>query len=198
MSLLSDLLLSKHLLTDGWPLLIATDGGATTESSTDNAYHCASAGAVILQPPSITFATFASANRQEQLDIMNQNLLPWCARATPLSPNIPVLLIMDLEGERFRYQDLRQPENISKSYWKSSGMSNCLPPNSSRWNFLIIGSNLFDLRKHAKEWCYQSNEEQSLWKLDQWNSEHDHAMWAIHSHQLEESFFISPRNQYKQ
>lgn len=131
----------EHILTGGWPLIVATDGGATSDTS-NNTTHCyASAGIVILQPPNISFEAYSNATKQQQDHILNNNLLPWRARATPLPPcigdqiidnahaecmaiilmeewlprGVPVLLLMDSEAERSRYHELRHPRKCPQS-----------------------------------------------------------------------------------
>ena len=226
----------EHLLTDGWPLIIATDGGAVSDSCSDTTYRHASAGVVILHPPAIPYAIYSSFTKQQQSQIMNSNLLPWRARATPLPQSIgdqiidnahaecmaiilmeewlprgtPVLLIMDSEAERSRYHELRHPQNTTNRFLIRSIMSGvsknlgtrlaraiAFHQTPSEVQFTTAGSSLFELCNHAKQWCFTSNGEQSSWNLSQWDIGTNHAIWAIRSHQLTESFSISPKNRYK-
>jgi hypothetical protein len=225
----------EHLTQNGWPLIIATDGGADLTNSPKQGQHCASAGVAIFYPPTTPFERYLLASADEKSYIMNQNLLPWRARATPLPPyigdhrtdnahaecmaiiimeewipiNTPVLLIMDSEAERSRYQNLRQIDNVSNRFMIRSimsGVSKCLGSRLARASAYhhsmqsdpagIFRSNITDLCSHAKDWCYTSNGEQSLWKVDQWNPGGLRSVWAIRSHQLAESFIISPKNRY--
>ena len=82
--LISDI---EFLLIDGWPLIIATDGGADKfESNSRHSIHQsrASASVVIFHPPSLPFAQYINATEEEQTNILSQNLFPWKARASSL------------------------------------------------------------------------------------------------------------------
>jgi hypothetical protein len=127
-----------------------------------------------------------------------------------LPRNIPILLIMDSEAERNRYQEIRQPETMTNRFMIRSimsGVSKCLGTRlaraiayhqaSSDLPSLHVNSNLFNLCTHAKNWCYLSNGDQSLWQLNQWDIGTSNAVWAIRSHQLTQSLSISPKNRYK-
>ena len=146
----------EFLLSDGWPLIIATDGGSDiTEGKRSHSMHRASASVVILYPPSIPFAQFIIASDEEQDGILNKNLLPWKARASSLPgkigdqvtdnahaecfalilledwlpPHTPTLLIMDSEAERERYYHLRNMRHTTNRFLIRSlmaGVSKCL------------------------------------------------------------------------
>ena len=64
------------LLSDGWPLIIATDGGS--DKFEINRMHSlqsrASASVVILHPPAISFQQYNNASEETQANILNQNL----------------------------------------------------------------------------------------------------------------------------
>mmetsp|Transcript_26122 Transcript_26122/g.37474 ORF Transcript_26122/g.37474 Transcript_26122/m.37474 type:complete len:888 (+) Transcript_26122:179-2842(+) len=227
------------LLCDGWPLIVATDGGATKLYSVDNKYQCASASVVILRPPDMPFACYMAATEDQQITIMNANLMPWMARATPLPPaigncttdnahaeclaliileewipyQVPVLIIMDSETERERYQHLRQKENTTNRFLIRSimsGVSKCLGSrlaqailnqnqNGEQTNIIsppLFHSSIFDFCLHAKQWCFNKSGEESLWKRSQWESNTTRAIWAIRSHQLNEDLSISLKNRY--
>jgi hypothetical protein len=103
------------------------------------------------------------ASAEEQAHILNQNLLPWRARACSLPTkigdhitdnahaecfalilmeewlphNIPILLIMDSEAERERYYNLRNTRHSTNRFIIRSlmaGVSKCL---GSRLSFAV-------------------------------------------------------------
>jgi len=125
--------------------------------------------------------------------------------------NVPALIIMDSEAERDRYNHLRTKENSTNRFFirsLMSGVSKCLGSRLARviadhkqesTNIIpshLFYSNLVDLCLHAKNWCFNHTGEESLWKTSQWDCNPCRTVWAIRSHQLEESFSISPKNRY--
>ena len=225
----------EFLLSDGWPLIVATDGGAKHLQSKLTTCQCASAGTVIFRPPNIPFATYMAASKTEKTLFMNQNLIPWKARATPLPPSIgncvtdnahaeclaliileewipkdtPVLLIMDSEAERERYFNLQRENNTTNRFLIRSimsGVSKCLgsrlaqaisyhyQPCETISNIPAVSITNFYL--HAKEWCFTDTGKESSWRIHQWDKGFSRTVWAIRSHQLEESFTISATNRY--
>ena len=127
-----------------------------------------------------------------------------------LPRDIPVLIIMDSEAERGRYHSLRMKENTTNRFLIRSimsGVSKCL---GSRLAHAIsyhqqtcdtISNNttfhITEFYLHAKEWCFMNTGEESLWKTTQWDNGQSRTIWAIRSHQLEESFVISSKNRYR-
>lgn len=164
----------ESLITGGWPLIIATDGGVDKFDSnrSHSQQSSTSASVVIFHPPAISFAQYTSATEAEQASILNQNLLPWRARAASLPlkignqltdnayaecfaiilmeewlpPNLPVLHIMDSEAERERYNHLRTMQRTTNRFMIRSllaGVSKCL---GSRLAFAISKhQSIFDI-----------------------------------------------------
>lgn len=139
------------MLSEGWPLIIATDGGAGKFQSTDIpvSQSSASASVVIFHPPSIPFEKYINASKTDQAAMLNQNLLPWTAHASSLPTrignhptdnahaecfavilmeewipqNIPILLIMDSEAERDHYTQLQNVQHTTHWFLLCSLMS---------------------------------------------------------------------------
>jgi len=114
---------------------------------------------------------------------------------------------MDSEAERERYYNLRMKENTTNRFLMRSimsGVSKCLgsrhahaisyhqQPCDTISN--IFPFNITDFYLHAKNWCFMDTGEESLWQTTQWESGQSQPVWAIRSHQLEESFVISSKN----
>ena len=79
------------------------DGGADKfEGKCMHSMHsCAAASVVIFQPPTVSFAHFINATDKEEPTILNQNLLPWKARASSLPITIGDHLTDNAHAECF-------------------------------------------------------------------------------------------------